>query len=125
MLREYLAGKIHRAVVTEANPDYNGSIVIDRDLMDLAGLAVHQKVLVANCANGHRFETYVIEGARGCGDIALNGAAALLGRPGDRVIIMAFGLLTAQEAVDHQPLVVHVTDENRPVPDGAAAPARP
>lgn len=113
MLGEFLASKIHMAVVTEANPDYNGSITIDRTLMDAAGLSEFQKVLVANCANGNRFETYVIEGPADRGDIGLNGAAALLGKPGDKVIIMAFCLLTPEEAARHRPAVIHVTEANR------------
>src|SRR5689334_16149965 len=115
MLKDYLYSKIHMAVITEANPDYHGSLTVDLDLMDAARLTPHQKILVANCANGNRFETYVIEGRRGAGEICLNGAAALLGSPGDKVIVMAFCALTPDEASRHQPVVVHVAEGNRPL----------
>jgi aspartate 1-decarboxylase len=121
MLIPYLHSKIHMAVITEARPDYVGSLTIDRDLMDAAGLAPFQKILIANCANGKRLETYVIEGARGAGDICLNGAAAHLGSPGDKIIIMAFCALTPEEAARHQPTIVLVREGNRPVHHDATA----
>jgi aspartate 1-decarboxylase len=101
------------AIVTVADPNYHGSLTIDRDLMDAAGLQPYQKILVANADNASRFETYVIEGERGSGVIGLNGAAALLGKPGDKVIIMSFCYLTAQEVPSHEPAVVHVDNRNR------------
>jgi aspartate 1-decarboxylase len=112
---EYLKGKIHMAVVTYANPTYDGSLTLDMDLIESAGLQRYQKILVANASNGSRFETYIIEGERGSGVVALNGAAALLGKPGDKVIIMAFCGLTPEEATEHQPTVVHVGAGNRPI----------
>jgi aspartate 1-decarboxylase len=103
------------AVVTGANPTYHGSLTLDLDLMDAAALRPSMKVLVANCANGERFETYIIEGQRGAGEVCLNGAAALLGKPGDKVIILSFCALTEKESANHQPIVIHVAQGNRPV----------
>lgn len=105
--------KIHRAVVTEAELNYEGSITIDRDLIDAAGMNVYEKVHVVNINTGNRLETYVIEGQSGSGTICLNGAAARLGSKGDKVIIIAYGHFTPEEAKNHQPTVVHVDDNNR------------
>lgn len=123
MLIEYLHSKIHMAVITEAQPDYHGSLTIDRDLIDAARVAPYQKILVSNCANGKRFETYIIEGPRGGGDICLNGAAAHMGSPGDKIIIMTFCALTPEEAARHEPIVLFVREGNRPVIDAPAAAA--
>ena len=113
MLRKILTSKIHRATVTEADLNYIGSITIDRDLLDAAGLAEWECVLVANLANGTRHETYTIAGERGSGTICINGAAARLVDVGDQVIIMAFGLLDEAERQDHRPRIVLVDDQNR------------
>jgi aspartate 1-decarboxylase len=83
--------------------------------MKLARLQPFEKVLVANCDNGNRFETYVIEGKHGSGSICLNGAAALLGKPGDKIIVMAFCALSPNEAAGHQPRIVRIAEGNRPV----------
>jgi len=91
-MRSYLHAKIHQAIVTEANIDYVGSITIDRELIDKAGLDLGEKVLVVSNTSGARLETYVIPGERGSGVIAMNGAAAHLIRTGEQVIIMAFEL---------------------------------
>jgi len=107
-----LKGKIHRATVTEADLHYVGSITIDQDLMDAAGLLSYEKVLVADIDNGNRLETYIIAGPRGSGIICLNGASARLVSVGDRVIIMAFCQLTPEEAASHKPTVVFVDDGN-------------
>ena len=107
-----LKGKIHRATVTEADLHYVGSITIDQDLMDAAGLLTYEKVLVADIDNGNRLETYIIAGPRGSGIICLNGASARLVNVGDRVIIMAFCRLTPEEAASHRPTVVFVDDDN-------------
>lgn len=112
MLLKMLKAKIHRAVVTEANIDYVGSITIDQDLMDAAGIYEYEAVLVADLDNGNRLETYVIAGARGQRDICLNGAAAQLVKVGDQVIIMAFCRLNEQEIKQHQPQVVFVDNQN-------------
>jgi aspartate 1-decarboxylase len=114
MFLEYLQAKIHMAVVTEANPDYHGSITLDQDLLDATGIAEYQKILVANVANGARFETYVIAGKPGSGTVGLNGAAALLGTPGDKVIAMTFCVLSAEEVHTHRPRVITVSGHNRP-----------
>ena len=90
MLITLLKAKLHRATVTEANLNYTGSITIDRDLVDEAGIFIHEKVQIVNNNNGARFETYVIEGERGSGVVCLNGAAARLVQPGDKIIIMAY-----------------------------------
>jgi aspartate 1-decarboxylase len=121
MLSEYLTSKIHMAVITRADPDYPGSLTLDANLIEAASLQPFQKILVANASNGSRFETYIIEGERGSGTVSLNGAAALLGKPGEKVIIMAFSYLTTEEVVNHKPIVVQVMSGNRPVPQGAEA----
>lgn len=110
---EILKCKIHRATVTDANLEYEGSITIDRDLMDAAGLLVHEKVHVLDLNNGARFETYVIEGPRGSGTICVNGAAARLVMPKDLVIIIAYCHMPPDEARKYEPVVVKVDPENR------------
>ncbi len=111
MKRTFLFSKIHLACVTAAKVDYEGSITIDKELMRAAGIAPYEKVLVANTANGNRFETYAITG--GPGEIMLNGATAFLGKPGDRVIIFAFCQLDPGEQSAHKPVKVFVDGENR------------
>jgi aspartate 1-decarboxylase len=115
MLRTFLLGKIHHARVTECKPDYSGSITIDRDLLDETGILPNEKVLVADCENGHRFETYVFEGERGGGDIIINGAAAKRTGLGHRVIIIAFCQLQTAEMDEHRPRVVVCDASNRVV----------
>jgi aspartate 1-decarboxylase len=107
-----LKAKIHRATVTEADLHYVGSITIDQDLMDAAGLLSYEKVLVADIDNGNRLETYIIAGPRGSGIICLNGASARLVSPGDRVIVMAFCTMSPEEAKTHRPTVVFVDEKN-------------
>lgn len=107
-----LKAKIHRATVTEADLHYVGSITIDQDLMDAAGLLSYEKVLVADIDNGNRLETYIIAGPRGSGIICLNGASARLVSPGDRVIVMAFCVMSPEEAKTHRPTVVFVDEKN-------------
>lgn len=109
-----LTGKIHRAVVTQAELHYVGSITIDADLMEAAGMLEYQYVQIADVENGKRLETYIIEGERGSGMICLNGAAARLVTPGDHVIIMAYGTMSPEEAALHKPKVVFVDDNNHP-----------
>jgi aspartate 1-decarboxylase len=113
MRHRMLNSKIHRARVTEANIDYVGSISIDASLMSRAGIHPHEQVAVYNLNNGERFETYAIEGSQG--QICLNGAAARLAHVGDRVIIVTFVDLDAEELAGHEPTVVVVDDDNRPV----------
>ena len=112
MLVKVLRGKLHRAKVTEAAVDYVGSITIDRDLMDAAGLLPGECVLVADLTDGARFETYVMEGDRGSGVICINGAAARLVDVGDLVIIMSFAYLDPAEAAALKPKVVLVNENN-------------
>ena len=107
-----LKSKIHRATVTDANLHYTGSITIDQDLMDAAGLTPYEKVLVANVNNGTRHETYTVPGERGSGVILTMGAAAHLVNPGDKVIIMAFAELDPSEVPGHKPKIVVVDDQN-------------
>ncbi len=114
MTLEMLIGKIHRATVTQAELDYVGSITIDEDLLDAAGIREYQRVEIANVNNGERFATYTIAGERGSGIVCLNGAAAHCANLGDKVIIMAYGQLTPQEADLAKPKVVFVDDANKP-----------
>ena len=110
MLIEILKSKLHCVTVTEANINYMGSITIDEDLMDAAGLIAGEKVQVVDNNNGERFETYVIRGERSSGCICLNGAAARKVLVGDTVIIMAFALMDPDEARAFQPKVVFPRD---------------
>lgn len=110
---EILKSKIHRATVTDANLNYEGSITIDEDLIDAASMRVHEKVAVVNNNNGERFETYIIRGERGSGTICLNGAAARKVQKGDVIIIMSYALMTPEEAETFEPSIVNLTGENR------------
>ena len=113
MTCERLKGKIHRATVIQAELDYVGSITIDEDLLDAAGILEYEKVQIVDVDNGSRFETYTICGERGSGMICLNGAAARCVSTGDKVIIMAYGHYEPEEAKNHRPAVVFVDEENR------------
>jgi aspartate 1-decarboxylase len=106
MLLEILKSKIHRVSVTEANLNYIGSITIDEDLVEAAGLYENEKVTIVNINNGERIDTYVIRGERGSGKICLNGAAARKFEVGDLVIIMAYAQMTPEEASTFKPKVV-------------------
>ena len=113
MILNLLKSKIHCATVTEANLAYMGSITIDEDLMDAAGILRNERVQVVDNNNGERRETYVIPGERGSGVICLNGAAARLAQPGDIVIIMAYAFFTEDEAKGYAPTVVMVDAKNK------------
>ncbi len=115
MFLHMMKSKIHRATVTEANLEYIGSITIDSDLMRAANIYPNEKVQIVNNNNGSRFETYVIPGEPGSGILCLNGAAARLVQPGDTVIIIAYCMITEEEAATHQPKVVFVDQNNQPV----------
>ena len=106
MLIEVLKSKIHRVTVTGANLNYIGSITIDEDLLDAANMIENEKVQVLNLNNGERFETYIIKGKRGSGDICLNGAAARLVLPGGILLIMAYALIDFNEAKSFKPVVI-------------------
>ncbi|MDO5146313.1 MAG: aspartate 1-decarboxylase [Eubacteriales bacterium] len=107
-----LKGKIHRATVTQAELDYVGSITVDEDLLDAAGILEYEKVQIVDINNGSRFETYTIAGERGSGVMCLNGAAARCVSVHDKIILMAYAEITPEEAVTHKPKVVFVDDNN-------------
>ncbi len=108
-----LKSKIHRAAVTGASVDYEGSLTISSDLAELVGLLEYEKILVGNLTNGERFETYVIYGEPQRGIIELNGATAHLGKIGDRITIMSFARYTPEEAAVQQPRIVVLDEKNR------------
>lgn len=118
MQRFMLYAKIHRATVTQADLHYVGSLTVDRDLLDAAGLLPGEQVDVVDIDNGSRLTTYVIEGERGSGIICINGAAARLVSPGDKVIIIAYAAMDDAEARTFEPQVVFVDDDNRIVEVG-------
>jgi aspartate 1-decarboxylase len=111
-MRTMLKGKIHRATVTEANVDYEGSITVDPVLMEAADILPFEQVHVLDINNGARLQTYAIEGKRGSGVICLNGAAARLIHAGDLAIILAYDLVTEEEARSHRPRLVYVNERN-------------
>ncbi len=115
--------KIHRATVTEADLNYEGSITIDADLMDAADILPHEQVQILNVNNGVRFDTYAIRGPRGSGVICLNGPAARLAHVGDTVIILTYAAMEREELLRHVPTVVFVDEKNQiRRPEGAQAP---
>lgn len=107
-----LKSKVHRAVVTAADVNYEGSLTISADLAELAGLEEYERILVGNMTNGERFETYVIYGQRGEGAVELNGATAHLGKPGDRLTIMSFGSYDVAEVPTHSPKIIVLDKKN-------------
>ena len=108
-----LKSKLHRITVTEAKLDYTGSLTLDEDLMDAVGILNYEKLLVANVDNGERFETYAIRGPRGSGVCCLNGAAAHKGKVGDRLIVMAWAQVSAEEASLFVPRIGVMGEGNR------------
>ncbi len=116
MQRKMLKSKIHRATLTGADLQYEGSITIDRDLMDAADILPYEAVCIWDVNNGSRFETYAIEGERGSGSVCVNGAAARLVAPGDLVIIASFVNMDNKEALQHEPKLVFVDERNRILP---------
>ncbi len=112
-MRTMLKSKIHRARVTQCNVGYEGSITIDKDLMEAADMLTYEKVDVLNINNSARFHTYVIEGERGSGEICLNGAAARLVAKGDIVIILSYHVVSENEVATATPRLVYVNSENR------------
>ena len=113
MYLKMLKGKIHRAVVRQAELNYEGSITIDQELMKAAGIFEYENVQIVDVENGNRFETYTIAGEPGSGMVCLNGAAARQVLPGDHVIIMAYAQMTPEETKDFAPKVVFVDEENQ------------
>ena len=110
---EMLKGKIHRATVVQAELDYVGSITVDENLLDSAGILEYEKVSIVDINNGNRFETSTIAGERGSGMICLNGAAARCVQTGDKIIIMCYAQMTPEEAKENPPRVVFVDDNNK------------
>jgi aspartate 1-decarboxylase len=108
-----LKAKIHRARVSDSNVDYQGSLAVSAELAEAVGIEEFERVLISNLRTGAQFETYVIYGARGEGLIQLNGATAYLGKPGDHLTIMSFGLYDSAEAKTHQPKVIVLDEKNR------------
>ncbi len=113
MMLNMLKGKIHRAKVVQAELDYVGSITVDADLLDAAGILEYEQVQIVDINNGGRFETYTIKGERGSGLICLNGAAARCVQTGDMIIIMSYASMTEDEAKEHKPNVVFVDENNK------------
>ena len=113
MYLQMLKGKIHRATVVQAELDYVGSITIDEELLEAAGILEYEKVQVVDINNGQRFETYTIAGQRGSGMICLNGAAARCVQKGDKIIIMCYALMSGEEIKENPPTVVFVDDNNK------------
>ena len=121
MRRRMLKSKIHRAVVTGADLHYVGSITVDPDLLDAADILEHEQVAVVDIDNGARFETYAIAGRRGSGDMCLNGAAARLVSPGDRIIVISYADYDRDELDGYAPRIVHVDPANRQIDPATAA----
>jgi aspartate 1-decarboxylase len=113
MLIEVLKSKVHRAVITEANLNYVGSLTLDEDLMDAANLIENEKIQVVNVNNGERIETYIIKGKRGSGVVCLNGPAARKGAEGDVVIIISYATIDFEEAKTFKPWIVFPKEGNK------------
>ncbi|HDH98224.1 MAG TPA: aspartate 1-decarboxylase [Deltaproteobacteria bacterium] len=113
MLRSMLKSKIHRATITDADLNYEGSLTIDSRLMEAADLFPFEQIMVYNISNGNRFDTYVIEGKRGSGSICLNGAAARKGAPGDLIIIASYGLYSKDQIAKGKSILVWVDAKNK------------
>lgn len=110
-----LQGKLHRATVTACHLDYMGSLTVDSELLERIGLLEHQKIQLLNCTTGARLETYLIAGARGKREIQVNGAAARLAQPGDRVIVAGFAFYSDAELKTHRPRVLVLNERNEVV----------
>jgi aspartate 1-decarboxylase len=110
---QILKSKIHRAVITEANLNYVGSLTLDEDLMDAANVIENEKIQVVNVNNGERLETYIIKGARGSGIVCLNGPAARKGAEGDVIIVISYALMDFEEAKKHTPTVIFPKEGNK------------
>ena len=113
MFIQVLKSKIHRATITEINLEYEGSITIDEDLLERANIVPYERLQIVNIYNGIRFETYCMPGQRKSGIICLNGAAARLGAPGDKIIIISYMFLTHDELKNYKPIIIHVDDNNK------------
>ncbi|MBI5207970.1 MAG: aspartate 1-decarboxylase [Candidatus Firestonebacteria bacterium] len=113
MLLQVLKSKIHRAIVTEANLEYEGSITIDEDLLNKAQIIPYEKLQIVNLSTGHRFETYCIPGPKKSGMICLNGGTARLGASGDKIIIISYMFISKEELINYKPLILRVDDNNK------------
>lgn len=113
MTREMFRSKIHRATVTMSELYYEGSITIDKELLEASGILVYEKVQVVNVNNGSRLETYTLEGPAGSGMVCLNGPAARLGAVGDEIIIISYSQMSEEEAAEHKPRIVIVDKQNK------------
>ena len=120
--RHMLRAKIHRAVVTDANLDYEGSLTIPPELLELSGIRPYEEISIWNVTRGTRFDTYAIAGEKGSGDLCVNGAAAHLAGPGDRIIIASFSSVPESMVDRFMPTVVFVDDRNHPVRTGVEVP---
>jgi aspartate 1-decarboxylase len=120
MRRRMLKSKIHRATVTDANLHYVGSITVDPELLAAADILEHEQVAIVDIDNGARFETYTIPGRPGSGDMCLNGAAARLVQPGDRIIVISYADYEQAELEHYKPTIVHVDTDNRPIDEATA-----
>jgi aspartate 1-decarboxylase len=118
MRRRMMKSKIHRATVTDANLHYVGSITIDPLLLDAADILEYEQVAIVDIDNGNRFETYTILGEPGSGDMCLNGAAARLAHPGDKIIVISYADYEDAELNDYEPTIVHVDERNRAITVG-------
>jgi aspartate 1-decarboxylase len=113
VLRIMLRSKIHRATVTDANLEYEGSITLDESLMEAAGIRPYEQVAISNLHNGERLETYVIPARRDSGIVCLNGPAARKGAMGDKIIIFCYAMFTEDEIGSHQPKIIKVDEKNQ------------
>ena len=113
MFRQMLRAKIHRATVTDANLEYEGSLTVDEDLLDAAGIQPYELVMISNLNNGERFNTYAIAGKRGSGEIVLNGPTARKAVVGDKIILFCYEFYSEEEAKRHRPRIIQVDDKNR------------
>ena len=113
----FLKSKIHRARVTHSEPDYEGSCAIDQELLSASGIAEHERIEIYNLGNGARISTYAIAAAAGSGIVSMNGAAAHRAKPDELIIVCSYCQLSAEEAKTHQPILVYVDNDNRPLPD--------
>lgn len=118
MFRQMLRAKIHRATVTDANLEYEGSLTVDEDLLDAAGILPYELVMISNLNNGERFTTYAIGGKRGAGEIVLNGPTARKAVVGDKVIIFCYEYYNEDEAKRHKPRIIQVDERNRIINKG-------
>jgi len=113
MMIYLLKSKLHRASVTDGNVNYEGSLTVSEDLMEAVGFVPYERILVGNLSNGERFETYLIAGQRGKGEICLNGATAHLGKRGDLLTIMSFAAVPEEDVATHEPRMVTLLEGNR------------